>query len=132
MTGRANLSQLVLDVKGALENHYIDNIYFYSDQVLNSYENNDLEIPNKLTLHQNYPNPFNPNTNLQFDLPVSGYTVLKIYNSVGQLVQILVDKNLQAGRHNYSFNGSQLASGVYFYRLEFGGNIITNKMILMK
>ena len=132
MTGRANLSQLVWDVKGALENHYIDNIYFYSDQVLNSNENNDLEIPNKLTLHQNYPNPFNPNTNLQFDLPVSGYSVLKIYNSVGQLVQTLVDKNLQAGRHNYSFNGSQLASGVYFYRLEFGGNIITNKMILMK
>ena len=85
-----------------------------------------------VNLSQNYPNPFNPNTNIQFDIPASGHTELKVYNSIGQLVQTLVDQNLQAGRHNYPFNGNQLASGVYFYRLEFGSKIITQKMILLK
>ena len=77
--------------------YYIDNLYFYSDQAINSNEDYGLTQPNELRLFQNYPNPFNPNTNIEFDLPASGYTVLKVYNSVGQLVQTMVDQNLQAG-----------------------------------
>ena len=133
MTARKNLSQMVLfTLRGGPMKYYIDNLYFYSDQAINSAEDYSLTHPKDLNLFQNYPNPFNPNTNIQFDLPTSGYTVLKIYNSVGQLVQTLVDQNLQAGRHNYNFNANQFASGIYFYRIEFGSQIITNKMILLK
>jgi hypothetical protein len=133
MTARKNLSQMVLlSVNGGAMKYYIDNVYFYSDQAINSDEDYHLTHPKELSLFQNYPNPFNPNTNIQFDLPTNGYTVLKVYNSVGQLIQTVVDQNLQAGRHNYNFNANQLASGIYFYRIEFGSQIITNKMILLK
>jgi endoglucanase Acf2 len=133
MTARKNLSQMLLfNLRGGPMKYYIDNLYFYSDQAINSAEDYSLTHPKDLNLFQNYPNPFNPNTNIQFDLPTNGYTVLKVYNSVGQLVQTLVDQNLQAGRHNYNFNANQLASGIYFCRIEFGSQIITNKMILLK
>ena len=133
MTARKNLSQMVLfTLRGGPMQYYIDNLYFYSDQAISSTEDYHLLHPKEVNLSQNYPNPFNPNTNIQFDIPASGHTELKVYNSIGQLVQTLVDQNLQAGRHNYPFNGNQLASGVYFYRLEFGSKIITQKMILLK
>ena len=132
MTGRKNLSQMVFGVKGDLQYYYIDNLYFYSDQAINSNQDFDSDFPKQLRLHQNYPNPFNPTTSIQFELPVAGNTSLKIYNSLGQLVQTLVDNQLSEGRYNYSFNASQLSSGVYFYRLQFGNQSITNKMILLK
>lgn len=133
MTARKNLSQMVLfTLRGGPMKYYIDNLYFYSDQAINSNEDYGLTQPNELRLFQNYPNPFNPNTNIEFDLPASGYTVLKVYNSVGQLVQTMVDQNLQAGKHTYNFNANQFASGIYFYRIEFDSQIITNKMILLK
>ena len=123
---------VLFTLRGGPMKYYIDNLYFYSDQAINSDEDYGLTKPNELRLFQNYPNPFNPNTNIEFDLPASGYTVLKVYNSVGQLVQTMVDQNLQAGKHTYNFNANQFASGIYFYRIEFDSQIITNKMILLK
>ena len=132
MTQRKNLSQMVFKVIGGLQYYYLDNIYFYSDQSLNSNEEINALLPKKLDLHQNYPNPFNPTTNIQFELPHSGYTTLKIYNSLGQLVQTLADSFLSAGNHLYNFDANNHASGVYFYQLRFGNEIMTRKMILLK
>ncbi len=93
---------------------------------------NNNEIPNKFELKQNYPNPFNPTTSINFDIPKAGYTRLTVYNSMGQLVATLVDGELSAGTHDIQFNASELASGIYMYKLENGTNVDTKKMTLVK
>jgi len=86
----------------------------------------------KYTLRQNYPNPFNPSTRIKFDLPKSGYTVLKIYDIMGRDVKILVEKNLQQGSYEVIFDGSNLPSGVYFYKISLDNYTEVKKMILLK
>lgn len=90
------------------------------------------EIPEQLTLHSNYPNPFNPVTTIEFDLPESGETRLSVYDVNGREITTLVDQQLEAGTHQYSFDGSGLASGVYIYRLEAPTGVRTDKMTLVK
>jgi hypothetical protein len=92
-------------------------------------------VPEQYILYQNYPNPFNPTTNIQFDLPVSSNVTLKIYNMLGQEVATLLDDEaFDAGKQEVSFNASDYASGVYFYRLVVnGGEFQTiKKMVLVK
>ena len=85
------------------------------------------------TLYANYPNPFNPSTKIQFDLRATGPAWLKVYDITGREVRSLLSgKPLTAGTHVVEFDGTGLASGVYFYRLEQSGAIATQKMILMK
>jgi hypothetical protein len=79
-----------------------------------------------------YPNPFNATTTISFDLPVSGNVRLEVYNIIGRLVEMLVDENLDAGRHNIEWDASALSSGVYFYKLNADGNILTKRMTLLK
>jgi hypothetical protein len=69
-------------------------------------------------LLQNYPNPFNPETKITWNLPEESYVTLIIYDILGNETAILVDEEQSAGRHELTFNGSELSSGVYFYRLE--------------
>jgi len=92
----------------------------------------ETEIPIELKLSQNYPNPFNPTTQIEFSLPENGNVQLRIFNVVGQTVQVLVDEVRSQGNHSVTFDASGLSSGVYFYQLEFEGTIISNKMLLMK
>ena len=89
-------------------------------------------IPYAFSLSQNYPNPFNPSTKIEFNIPETGLTKLTIFNTLGQTVQVLVDEIRNAGTHSVTFDASSFSSGVYFYRLEFDGKSITNKMILLK
>ncbi len=90
-------------------------------------------IPSKFDLSNNYPNPFNPSTNIKFSLPAAGNVILKIYNIEGQMVKTLIDNAyLSKGEYHYSINMNNLASGVYFYRLEEGANVVTKKMMLLK
>ncbi len=104
---------------------------FSLTSVVNNVEKNI--IPSKLTLKDNYPNPFNPETVIQYSLPEEVNVTLNIYNSLGQLVESLVNDRIQsAGRHQVKFNGTSLTSGIYFYRLETGAKAITKKMMLMK
>ena len=77
-----------------------------------------ITLPTAFELHQNYPNPFNPVTVLSYDLPVPAHVTLTIYNTLGQVVRILVDENQDAGYKSASWNASNIASGLYFYRLE--------------
>ena len=90
-----------------------------------------------VNLSQNYPNPFNPTTTIKFNVPVSGNTKVNVYNLRGQLVKTLVDEHLNAGSHSVTWEGldnnnRNVASGVYFYKLETGAVSETKRMVLMK
>jgi hypothetical protein len=90
-------------------------------------------VVNKFDLEQNYPNPFNPSTKIQFSLKQNGNATLKVYDVVGREVASLINNQfMSAGQHEVQFNANNLTSGVYFYRLNVNGNVLTNKMMLMK
>ncbi len=96
-------------------------------------ENTPSPLPNKFALYEAYPNPFNPTTNIKFTISEAGNVSLKVYNTLGQLVQTLVSNVYkQPGDYNLRVDMSRFASGVYLYRLEEGNNIITKKMVLLK
>ncbi len=112
----------------------IDNMLeHFFPQVPTSIAENE-EIPLDFVMHQNYPNPFNPETKISFVIPngVQGFSTLKVYDILGREVATLLNKYLDAGAYSVEFDGSNLTSGVYFYRLTSGNNIITKKMILQK
>ncbi|MBD3170161.1 MAG: T9SS type A sorting domain-containing protein [candidate division Zixibacteria bacterium] len=90
------------------------------------------ELPSEVSLFNNYPNPFNAQTTIKFDIPESGNVSLKVYNISGQEVETLVDGKMDAGQHSISWDASNYASGVYFYKLQTGDNVITKKMNLLK
>ena len=92
----------------------------------------DNNILLEYALKQNYPNPFNPVTNINFSVAAAGQYVLKVYNVLGQEIKTLMQDFLQPGSYNISFDGSDLASGVYLYQLSGSNKIFTKKMILMK
>ena len=94
--------------------------------------NENSTLANSIFLDQNYPNPFNPSTNIQFSLNQPGFVSLKIFNLLGQEVATLVNGNLPAQNHIVNFNGSNLSSGMYLYRLQVGSFSQTKSMILIK
>ncbi len=83
-------------------------------------------------LAQNYPNPFNPSTEIAYTVPGAGLVTLKIYDVLGREVATLVNEVKQPGVHQVRFDGSGLASGVYFYRLEIGTSVHTKSMVLLR
>ena len=95
-------------------------------------ENEAGQTVNEYTLSQNYPNPFNPSTQIQFSVKNTGLVSLKIFDVLGREVATLVNKELSTGNYTVNFNAAGLASGIYFYRLESGSFIKTNKMMLLK
>jgi predicted lipoprotein with Yx(FWY)xxD motif len=90
------------------------------------------EFPHKYSLAQNYPNPFNPSTNISFSILNSEKVSLRIYNSLGQLVEEVVDKILPAGVYDINWNAENVPSGVYFYTIVTANFRQTKKMILLK
>ena len=90
-------------------------------------------IVSSYELNQNYPNPFNPTTNIFFSVPKDGNVSLKFYDILGNEVASYIDNGfLKAGTYNAEFDGSKLASGVYFYTLSTNDFTATKKMILTK
>lgn len=83
-------------------------------------------------LDQNYPNPFNPSTRISFAVPDRSNVTLTVYNAIGQRVAVLVDGQKNAGRHTISFDASDIASGLYLYRIQAGDYVKTRKMMLVK
>ncbi len=84
-------------------------------------------------LNQNYPNPFNPSTKISYSIPKPDLVILKIYNSLGQYIQTLVNKYQRAGEYTVNFNVQNLSSGIYFYKLQVGNSFKeTKKMLLMQ
>jgi hypothetical protein len=90
------------------------------------------ELPLAFKLEQNYPNPFNPTSTIQFTLPESGNVRLDVFTITGQLVSTLVNSRMSSGNHAVTFDGSNLASGVYIYRIMTGNNVKTKRMTLIK
>ncbi|MGE5351459.1 MAG: T9SS type A sorting domain-containing protein [Acidobacteriota bacterium] len=88
--------------------------------------------PSSYSLSQNYPNPFNPVTTIRYQIPQSGFVTLKVYDMLGHEVISLVAKEQTAGEYSATFDGKNLASGIYFYRLTQGSFTDTKKLILMK
>ncbi len=89
-------------------------------------------VPHVFELMQNYPNPFNPSTRIPFRLEKSSDVTLRVFNALGQEVGMLVSGRLGAGIHEYTFDGSRLSSGIYFYVLRTEERTESRKMILMK
>lgn len=90
------------------------------------------ELPVNYQLLQNYPNPFNPVTSISFSLPRTELVTIKIYDILGREVVVLVDEVKTAGNYTVNLNGTQLASGVYFYRMETEYFNSTKKLLLLK
>lgn len=93
-------------------------------------------LPEQFSLEQNYPNPFNPSTKIKVSVPESGLYTLKVYNVLGQEVATLLNDNISAGTHTFTFNSSlisgNITSGIYFYRFSGNNFTETKKMTLMK
>ncbi|MBN2410243.1 T9SS type A sorting domain-containing protein, partial [candidate division KSB1 bacterium] len=95
-------------------------------------EKQDNEVPVSFELSQNYPNPFNPSTEIVFNLAKPGYTTLSVYNVLGQLVEMLVDREMAVGTYRFTFDAKNIPSGIYFYQLQSGEFKQMKKMMLMK
>ncbi|MBT8378515.1 MAG: T9SS type A sorting domain-containing protein [Ignavibacteria bacterium] len=104
---------------------------FKRSTVVSVEKENDL-TPVNYQLKQNYPNPFNPSTTINFSIPDASFVLLKVYNSLGQEIETLVAKELNAGNYKYDWNAENSASGIYFYTIQASDFIETKKMILLK
>ena len=94
-------------------------------------------VPLVFAVYGNFPNPFNPSTTIKFSIPDHGKVKLSIYNLNGQKVKELVNGELLSGMHSLIWHGRDdhnrtLGSGIYFYKLQYGGKSIVRKMALMK
>jgi len=100
------------------------------------------DVPASIELAQNYPNPFNPSTTIRYTLPRRSQVTLTMYSTLGQKVATLVNGEVEAGYHEVAFNAADLASGVYFYRMQVrssdpagggtGDHVQTKKLCVIK
>jgi len=125
-------------VKGYTGDFYLDNVRLIPDSLLTEVESadNDLVIPADFHM-VNWPNPFNPSTNISFLLEKPSQVRLVIYDILGREVNVLVDDFRPGGSYTMKWNGraasgAQVSSGVYFARLQAGGNVAVNKMMLVR
>jgi len=115
-------------LKGCIVNGIV-----YGDTTLTDVDDELNSLPTEYKLEQNYPNPFNPSTKISWQLPVSSWVTVKIFDALGREVETLVNEYQHAGNHStlYIVN-STLPSGIYFYRLKAGDYVETKKMLLLK
>lgn len=90
------------------------------------------DMPEDFVLSQNYPNPFNPTTTIQYQLPTGSNVKVVVYDALGKEVAVLVNQYQNAGTYTANFKASNLASGIYFCRMEAGSFVKVNKMLLLK
>ena len=105
-----------------------DGSFTYSSTAAINFE----QIPNKFELYQNYPNPFNPSTKIKYAVSSESFVSIKVYNILGSEVATLVNENLPAGVHEVNFDGSELSSGAYIYKIQTKDFTSTKKMVLNK
>ena len=92
----------------------------------------DEGVPGAFALRQNYPNPFNPVTTLEYTVPSTGRVSLEVYDMLGRTVAVLVNAEQTVGTYTVRFDASNLASGLYLYRLTAGSKVQVKKMMLLK
>lgn len=108
-----------------------DTIYAVAS-VITALEQNTLQLANSFKLHQNFPNPFNPSTRIKFNLPKLDKVKIEILNVLGQKLDTILDEIMISGLHELEFNGSNLPSGVYYYRIQAGEYHQVKKMLLLR
>ena len=109
----------------------IDNVKISADIISNIKTVNN-EIPDDYSLSQNYPNPFNPTTSIDFSIPDAGMVTLKVYDMLGKEITTLVDEFKGAGTYTVEFDGTDISSGTYFYRMQSDDFIKVKRMMLVK
>jgi hypothetical protein len=131
--------RIELKVDNNIPCQYTINDFFSNENSISLTKSNSKEISYKdinlvktYTLEQNYPNPFNPSTLIHYEMPKDGFVTLKVYDILGNIVKTLVNQYQSKGRYDINFNANNLASGIYFYRLQSGSFISTKKMLLLK
>jgi hypothetical protein len=115
---------------------FIDDIYVI-DTTTTGIQDTRNSIISGYDLYQNFPNPFNPSTTISFNLPVTEVIKLNIYNSLGQKLRSLTNKEFTAGTHQVQWDGldefgREAPAGVYYYQIQAGSFQATNKMLLIK
>ncbi len=90
------------------------------------------EVPGTFRLSQNYPNPFNPSTTISYSIPEYTNISIKVFDILGNEIETLISEEKPAGSYEALFDGTELTSGVYFYRVHAGDFISTKRMVLMK
>lgn len=101
-------------------------------EYFNLLNNVSVGIPDKFYISQNYPNPFNPNTKIDFALPYSANVSMKVYDMRGREVATIVNEFKTAGYYSVDFNASNIASGIYYYKITTGTNTAVHKMVVIK
>jgi len=89
-------------------------------------------IPTEYNLIQNFPNPFNPSTTIYYSIPQLSFVTLRVYDVLGNEITVLVNEEKSIGNYEIDFDGEELTTGIYFYRLQAGSFVETKKMILLK
>lgn len=114
----------------------VDYIRVYQENVTSV--SNGLKLPDDFTLMQNFPNPFNPTTQIQYYIPKDSFVIIKVYNSMGEEIITLVNKEKSLGWHTINFNAKDISSGIYYYRIiainKINSKIFTDtkKLMLVK
>jgi hypothetical protein len=105
---------------------------FAINVIVTGIDENKKQLPESINLYQNYPNPFNPTTTIEFAIPKTGRYTLSLYDTLGELVKEISDKEYQAGYYKETFNAAGLSSGMYLYRLTGNDANIVRKMIVLR
>ncbi len=136
--GNPDTSALFLPETDLFGNPRIDDVIAVIDigaheLVATALESVEQISPDQLILYQNYPNPFNPKTVISYQLSTTNNVKLSVYNIIGQMVALLVDKRHSAGKYKVEWDASGFASGIYFYRLETDKEIAQiRKLVVLK
>lgn len=123
-----------------------DSVYQTINVDLDTGVGNEEVLPTEFNLYQNYPNPFNPTTTIKFTIPTSPWrpspyqgegmrerlVTLRIYDALGREIKTLINEQFEPGEYELKFDGSDLPSGIYFYKLSYGNQAQTRKMMLLK
>jgi hypothetical protein len=110
---------------------------YVTDQPVGVDDGTNSNLPATYSLMQNYPNPFNPTTTIRYQLPEQQFVKIEIFNSLGEIVNTIVNQNQDAGEYSFNWNGKNssghsLASGIYIYRIKAGSFVDSKKMMLLK